>query len=73
MEELQKLIGYEKWIIMNRAENPLQVYPVAIAWKFDEEVLNFVKRRTDYKERPIRMIKYHFDKHTKSIKLEEVK
>lgn len=73
MQELQKLITYEKWIIRNRAENPLQVYPVAVASQFNEKVINFVKRREDYKERSIRLIKYHFDKKTKSIKLEEFK
>ncbi|MEO0241954.1 MAG: EVE domain-containing protein [candidate division WOR-3 bacterium] len=73
MVELQKLISYEKWIIRNRAENPLQVYPVAIASEFNDEVLDFVRRRIDYKDRQIKMIRYYFDKHTKSIKLEEVK
>ena len=72
MVELQKLIGYEKWIIRNRAENPLQVYPVAISYEFDNKVVEFVKRRADYKDRPIRMIKYYFDKVTEPIKLEEV-
>lgn len=70
MPELQKLIAYEKWIVRTRAENPLQVYPVAVASEFNEEVINFVNRRKDYKERPIRLIKYHFDSATKSIKLE---
>ena len=73
MRELQKLITYEKWIIRNRAENPLQVYPVAIARDFNEDVIDFVKRRSDYKERPIRIIKYHFDKDTKSVNLKEFK
>jgi hypothetical protein len=72
MQELQKLITYEKWIIRNRSENPLQVYPVAVASQFNEKVINFVRRRKDYKERPIRLIKYHFDKKIKSIKLEEL-
>lgn len=73
MRELQKLITYEKWIIRNRAENPLQVYPVAIAWEFNKDVVDFVRRRGDYKERPIRIIRYHFDNDTKSINLEEFK
>jgi len=73
MKELQKLIIYEKWIIRSKAENPLQVYPVAVASQFNEEVISFVKRRQDYKERAIRLIKYDFDKETKSIKLRELK
>lgn len=73
MQELQKLIIYEKWLIRARAENPLQIYPIAIAAQFNEEVVNFVKRRTDYKERPIRLIKYHFVEKTKSIRMVEIK
>lgn len=73
MQELQRLITYEKWLIKTRVENPLQVYPIAIASEFNEEVVNFVKKRTDYKERSIRLIKYHFVKKTKNIKLVEIK
>lgn len=73
MQEIQKLITYEKWIVRSRAENPLQVYPVAVASEFNKEVIDFVKRRVDYKERQIRLLKYHFDKTTKTIKLKELK
>jgi len=73
MQELQKLIIYEKWIIRSRAENPLQVYPVALAYDFNSEVVEFVRRREDYKERSIRLIKYHFDKKTNSLSLEEAR
>lgn len=69
MHELQNLIGYEKWIIRSQAENPLQVYPVAVAFEFNQQVINFVTKRKDYKERPITLIKYRFDPKTKSINL----
>ncbi|HEC93320.1 MAG TPA: EVE domain-containing protein [Candidatus Atribacteria bacterium] len=72
MEELQKLIVYEKEIIQSRAENPLQVYLIAVAAKFDEEVKRFVKGREDYKERPIRLVKYAFNSQTKDLQLVEV-
>ncbi len=73
MQELQKLISYEKWIIRTRARNPLQVHPVAVASDFNDNVLDFVKRRRDYKERPIRLIKYYFHEKTKTLDLKEVK
>jgi len=73
MKELQKLITYEKWLIRSKADNPLQVHPVAIASEFNQDVINFVKRREDYKERPIRLIKYYFNKTKKSLELEEIK
>lgn len=72
MEELQRLIAYEKWLIKTRAELPLQVHPIAIAFEFDKEVINFVRGRKAYLERPIRLIKYTFNEVTRSIKLEEV-
>ncbi len=71
--ELQKLITYEKWIIRERAENSLQVHPIALAFDFNEDVKNFARKRKEYKDRPIRLIKYHFDSKTKSIKIEEFK
>lgn len=73
MEELQKLIIYEKEIIQSRAENPLQVYPIAVAADFDEGVKKFVKGREDYKERPIRLVKYTFNSQTKELQLVEVR
>jgi len=73
MQELQRLISYEKWIMRSQAENPLQVHSVAIAFEFNDEVIKFVEGRKDYKERPIRLIRYEFDKNTKSLKLEEVR
>ena len=72
MKELQRLIDYEKWIKRSRSENPLQVHPVALAGEFNDEVLNFVKRREDYQERPIRLIKYTFDENRKTISLREI-
>lgn len=71
-QELQKLITYEKWIIRERAENSLQVYPVALAFEFNDEVIDFARKRKEYKEKPIRLIKYYFDSKAKSIKLEEL-
>jgi len=71
MKELQRLIDYEKWLIRTRAENPLQVHPIAIAATFQNKVKEFVKGREKYRERPIRLIRYYFDETTKSIILEE--
>jgi hypothetical protein len=72
MDELQRLIAYEKWLIKTQAENPLQVHPVAVAFEFDEEVIKFVRGRKNYLERPIRLIKYTFDDKKKLVNLEEV-
>jgi len=72
MEELQKLISYEKWLIRTRADNPIQVHPVGIAAEFNNEVIEFVKGRAKYLERPIRLIKYFYNSEDKSLNLQEV-
>jgi len=72
MKELQKIIIYEKEIIRSQAENPMQVYPIAVASEFNKDVIKFVKGRADYKERPIRLIKYHFDERKKAVSLKEL-
>ena len=72
MIELQRLIDYEKWFIETKAETPLQVHPVGIAYDFSQEVIDFVRGREKYRERPIRLIKYSFDRNTRQIDLEVV-
>ncbi|GAH64725.1 unnamed protein product, partial [marine sediment metagenome] len=49
----------------------IQVHPVGIATKFNEEVIDFVNGREKYRERPIRLIKYSFDRDSKGINLED--
>ncbi|GAH88920.1 unnamed protein product, partial [marine sediment metagenome] len=71
MKELQRLIDYEKWFIEAKAKSPIQVHPVGIATKFNEEVIDFVNGREKYRERPIRLIKYSFDRDSKGINLED--
>ncbi len=72
MYDLQKLINYDKWLIKTKAENPLQVYPVAIAADFNVQVKEYVKHSKDYLERPIKLIKYYFDYKSKTISLSEI-
>ncbi len=72
MGELQRLIDYEKWFIETKAETPLQVHPVGIAYNFNKDVIDFVKGRERYRERPIRLIKYSFNSSTKQIDLKVV-
>jgi len=72
MTELQRLIDYEKWFVETKADTPLQVHPVGIAYEFSQEVIDFVKGRKKYREHPIRLIKYFFDRNTKQINLEVV-
>ena len=59
IRELQRLIDYEGWLIRIPAKgNKRAVYPTALAYEFDSEVRQFVRRRQDYGEKPIRLIAY---------------
>jgi len=71
MLELQRLIDYEKWLSRTRAKNALQVYSIALAFNFDDQVKRFVRGRQQYKDRPIRLIKYSWDSNTFSLTLSE--
>lgn len=73
MKELQKLIDYERWLTRTKAENPLQIHPVAFAAEFNKEVRKFVKRRREYKQRPIRLVKYKLKEKNKKLELKEIK
>lgn len=59
IRQLRRLIDYESWLIRVPARgNKRAVYPSALAYKFDSEVREFVRRRQDYGEKPIRLIAY---------------
>jgi hypothetical protein len=71
-EELRKVIDYEKWILNTRCENVLQVHSVGIGYDFAEEVIDFVKNRKKYKDRPIRLIKYRYEESARRLRLDPV-
>jgi hypothetical protein len=71
-DELRKVIDYEKWILNTRCENVLQVHSLGIGYEFASEVVEFVRNRKKYKDRPIRLIRYRFDAETARLSLEPV-
>lgn len=72
MAELQRLIDYEKWIIQTRAQSPLQVHPIGVGANFSEDVIRFVRERTRYRDRAIRLLEYTFVPERRSIELRNV-
>jgi hypothetical protein len=60
MDGLHELTNYEKWFIQTRVLSPIQVHPIAIAFDFDAKVKEYVKKRSEYKDRPLRLIKYRY-------------
>lgn len=72
MEHINRLILYEQWIRRTREKgNPRNVYSVAIASDFKPEVVEYVKKRPQYNEKIIRLIRYSYAA-PNTIKLDEV-
>ncbi len=72
-EELDTLVGYEKWLTNSLAVDARSVHSIAIANDYDNEVNEFVKGRREYSGRNIRLIKYSFSSLNKTISLVEEK
>jgi predicted RNA-binding protein len=72
MAGLQELTKYEKWFIQTRALSSIQVHPIAIALNFDTKVKEYVRRRAEYEDRPLRLIRYRYDRLNDKLVLQEV-
>lgn len=59
IRQLQRLITYENWLTRVPARgNRRAVYSTSLAFQFNTDVRDFVRRREDYGEKPIRLIAY---------------
>ncbi|MGI9951269.1 hypothetical protein V3F56_02815 [Moorellaceae bacterium AZ2] len=59
MDQLRKLIDYEKWLIrLPAGGNKRAVHASAIAYEFHSEAKNFLEPRVKYGQKPIQLIKY---------------
>ena len=58
-ESLQQLIGYESWFIHNRVHGDMKmVRASAIAKKFDNDVIEYVRNRSWYEGKEIKLLEY---------------
>ncbi len=71
IEELNKLMRYEEWLIQSLSLNSRNVHSIAIAHEYNEDVKNYIRGRISYGGKKIRLIKYSFDKSNQSLVLEE--
>jgi len=72
-DDLLQLLSYETWLTSNQAEgNPRAVHMIAVANRFDEDVLRQVAARSRLKQKPIRLIKYEYHQQTARLLLSEV-
>lgn len=59
MDQLRKLIDYERWLIrMPAGGNKRAVHASAIAYEFHSEAKSFLEPRVKYGQKPIRLIRY---------------
>lgn len=62
MDQLRKLIDYEKWLIrLPAGGNRRAVHASAIAYKFDAKAKKFLEPRVNYGQKPIRLIQYQLN------------
>jgi len=58
-EALKQLIGYESWFIQKKVHGDLNmVRTTAIASRFDNDVIDYIKKRKYYENKEIKLLKY---------------
>jgi len=61
-EDLLQILSYETWLTSNQAAgNPRSVHMVALANRFDEDVVNNARDRYRLNQKPVRLIEYEFN------------
>jgi len=72
-DDLLQLLSYETWLTSNQAEgNPRSVHMLAIANRFDDDVISQVLARKRLKQKPVRLIGYSFNEETSKLSLKEL-
>lgn len=71
-QDLLQILAYETWLTSSQAEgNPRSVHMIAIANRYDLDVLRQVAARYRLKQKPVRLLQYSFDPEAKKLTLEE--
>lgn len=62
-DDLLQILAYETWLTSSGqvGGNPRSVHMVAIAARFDDEVISHITARENLKQKPIKLLKYKFD------------
>jgi len=72
-DDLLQLLSYETWLTSNQAEgNPRAVHMLAVANRFDDDVLRQVAVRNRLKQKPVRLITYEYNRQTGCLQLSEL-
>jgi hypothetical protein len=60
-ENLRQLLAYETWMTSSQAGgNPRMVHMVACAYRFDKDVMDFLRERESVGQKPVHLLRYEF-------------
>lgn len=70
---LTQLIGYEAWFLQKKVSGDLNmVRTTAIAKSYSNVVVDYVKKRETFENKPIKLLTYDYDVHREQLKLKSV-
>lgn len=59
---LTQLIDYETWFLQKKVSGDMKMLrTTAIAGSFSKEVIDYVKKRTEFEHKPIKLVQYKFN------------
>lgn len=72
-DALKQLIGYESWFLQKKVSGDLNmIRTTAIAKSFSDVVVDYVKKRTKFENKPIKLFTYNFDTGNNRLKLTQI-
>jgi hypothetical protein len=73
IDDLLQILAYETWLTSSQAEgNPRAAHMIAVASRYDEDVLSQVASRLRLQQKPVRLLIYQFDENTKELSISEI-
>lgn len=71
-KELAQLIGYESWFLQKKVSGDLNmVRTTAIAKSFSDVVMDYVRKRSQFENKPIKLLKYSYNIQNNSLELQD--
>lgn len=72
-DALTQLIGYESWFLQKKVSGDLNMLrTTAIAKSFSAVVIDYVKKRTQFENKPIKLLTYAYDIQEKRLNLQRI-
>jgi hypothetical protein len=73
IDDLLQILAYETWLTSSQAEgNPRAAHMIAVANRYDDDVLGQVATRYRLQQKPVRLLTYKYDEDTKELFLSEI-